>query len=156
MTIFPRTDPFSTREWASRRGSRADRRQPFGHAAGDATAIDQGGNPTEQLVLFDLIGSPIHGPAEHILPMGGQHLRLECDNIERRGIIDDSYPALWGDELDDLCQMVLGVGGREKTKPGASDAEGGIIRPPVGDGSRSHGRHRGLPVAPGPRATRRW
>ncbi len=72
--------------------------------------VNQLGNPVEQVVLLDHVLGFEHRPRVHELPMQREALALEFRHIQRLGIVDQRQLALWLECLDELIQMLFGLG----------------------------------------------
>ena len=90
-----------------------DLAQRLGRGRADLVRVEQSGDLIENVALFADVGCLEKRAGEHQLPMGRDGFGFEGHDVERVWIVDQAKPALRGDELCDLFDVLMGVGRRK-------------------------------------------
>ena len=84
--------------------------------------LDERARLVQDAALLRHVGRSIDRSGEHQFVMNRNRLSLERHYIEARWIVDQTEAALRGDQLDNVCDVVCRVSGREH-EGGLADAE---------------------------------
>ncbi len=85
----------------------------FRHRCPETSGINEFGNLVQKPSLLGHVRGLIKGARKHQLPVQRNRLALEANSIEAFRIIDQAEAALRRNQLNDLLQMAMRLGGRK-------------------------------------------